>query len=99
MVRHVILWKLKEELSAAEREQAAQKIKEELEALAGQIDGLLSIHVSIRPIAGSNMALMLDSSFADEEALEGYQVHPVHLKVKDFVKSVTVGRACMDTVE
>lgn len=99
MIRHVILWKLREELSNAERERAAQKIKKELEALIGQVDGLMSVRVSIQPIAGSNMDLMLDSSFTDEAALEGYQMHPAHLKAKEFVKSVTTGRACMDTLE
>lgn len=99
MVRHVILWKFKETLSAGEREQAALRIKRELEALAGQVDGMLDIQVSIRPIAGSNMDLMLDSSFVDEAALEGYQVFPAHLKVKEFVKAVTESRACMDTAE
>ena len=44
MVRHVILWKLKE---MPETEKAAVKagIKTGLEGLAGQIPGLLEVHV------------------------------------------------------
>ncbi len=96
MVRHVIMWKLKEELNAAERAEALNRIKQELEALVGEIEGLLSVSVLIQPIAGSNMDLMLDSSFADEAALEYYQDHPAHVKVKQFVKTVVASRACLD---
>ena len=40
MVRHVILWKLKE-MPAAEQETVKADIKAGLEGLAGQIPGLL----------------------------------------------------------
>lgn len=39
MVKHVILWKLKEEFSAEEKQQIKAGIKEGLEGLAGQIPG------------------------------------------------------------
>ena len=45
MVKHVILWKLKEEYSEAEKESIKAGIKEGLEGLAGQIPGLVEIHV------------------------------------------------------
>lgn len=44
MVRHVILWKLKE-MPAAEQETVKADIKAGLEGLAGQIPGLTEIHV------------------------------------------------------
>ena len=40
MVKHVILWKLKEEFSAEEKQQIKAGIKEGLEGLAGQIPGM-----------------------------------------------------------
>lgn len=48
MVRHVILWKLKE-MPAAEQETVKADIKAGLEGLAGQIPGLTEIHVTPRP--------------------------------------------------
>ena len=39
MVKHVILWKLKDELAGEEKEQVKAGIKEGLEGLAGQIPG------------------------------------------------------------
>ena len=47
MVKHVILWQLKDELSAEEKAEVKKGIKEGLEGLAGKIPGLLDIQVQI----------------------------------------------------
>lgn len=97
MVRHVILWKLKEELSAEERAEVKAGIKNGLESLKGRIPGLLEIKVYTEGLAGSNVDVMLDSSFEDEEALKGYAVHPEHVAVADHkVRPYTAARNCMD---
>ena len=41
MVKHIILWQLKDELSAAEKAEIKANIKTGLEGLAGQIPGLV----------------------------------------------------------
>ncbi len=97
MVKHVILWQLKDELSAEEKKEVKKGIKEGLEALAGKIPGLLDIHVQIEGLASSNADVMLDSSFENEEALKGYAVHPEHVAVADGkVRPYTKTRACLD---
>ena len=96
MVKHVILWTLKEELTEEEKEQIKKEIKE---GLAGQIPGLLEIHVYTERLASSNVDLMLDSSFTDEAALKGYAVHPKHVAVADGkVRPYTAVRSCLDFV-
>ena len=95
MVKHVILWTLKEELTEEEKEQIKKEIKEGLEGLAG----LLEIHVYTERLASSNVDLMLDSSFTDEAALKGYAVHPKHVAVADGkVRPYTAVRSCLDFV-
>ncbi|MBQ3517039.1 MAG: Dabb family protein [Lachnospiraceae bacterium] len=97
MVKHVILWQLKDELSEEEKKNVKMGIKEGLEGLAGKIPGLLEIKVQIEGLASSNVDVMLDSSFTDEEALKGYAVHPDHVAVADGkVRPFTKTRACMD---
>ncbi len=97
MVKHVILWQLKDELSLEEKKDVKKGIKEGLEGLAGKIPGLLEIKVQIDGLASSNVDVMLDSSFTDEEALKGYAVHPDHVAVADGkVRPFTKTRACMD---
>ena len=47
MVKHIILWTLKDELSVEEKQQVKLGIKECLEGLAGKIQGLVEIKVNI----------------------------------------------------
>ncbi len=97
MVKHIILWQLKDELSADEKKKIAEEIKQGLEGLAGKIEGLISIKVNINPLDTSNADVMLDSSFTDFAALKGYAVHPLHVAVADGkVRPFTATRVCMD---
>ena len=99
MVRHVILWQLKEEYSTAEKEKAKAGIKAGLESLKGKIPGLTDIHVQTEALRASNADVMLDSVFEDEAALKGYAVHPEHVKVADEkVRPHTRTRVCMDFI-
>ncbi len=96
MVKHIIIWNFKEELSVEEKAAAAEKIKSGLEGLAGQIDGLTEIKVFTNPFESSNGDLMLDSTFTSEDALKDYQVNPKHIEVATFVRSVVCARKCFD---
>ncbi len=97
MVKHIILWTLKEEFTAAEKETIKLGIKEGLEGLLGQIDGLLEIKVNIGRLDSSNADLMLDSTFASVDALKAYAVHPAHVEVADTkVRPYTMQRSCLD---
>lgn len=97
MVKHIILWKLKEELSEEEKKQVKTEIKAGLEGLQGKIPGLVSIRVQTEKLASSNADLMLDSLFTDEEALKGYSVHPAHVEVADTkVRPYAQIRICLD---
>lgn len=97
MVRHVILWKLKEDVDKAEVKANAKKA---LEALQGKIDGLVSIKVNTCSLASSNADMMLDSLFVSEDALKGYAVHPEHqAAANNFVRPFTSERFCLDFEE
>lgn len=97
MVKHIILWQLKEELTAEEKERVKAEIKAGLESLQGKIPGLIDIKVNTNGLASSNADLMLDSCFEDEASLEGYAVHPEHVKVADEkVRPFTKTRICLD---
>ena len=98
MVKHIILWKLRSDLSAAEKQQAAEAIKKGLEGLKGQVPGLIDIHVQIDGrLESSNADIMLDSTLESEAALKGYAVHPAHLAVANgVVRPYTEVRTCLD---
>ncbi len=97
MVKHIILWKLKEENNTAEIKNG---IKQNLEGLLGKIDGLIEIKVQTECLESSNVDVMLYSVFETEEALKNYAVHPEHVKVADtFVRPYTAIRSCIDFEE
>lgn len=97
MVKHIILWKIKEEKTAEEKEQIKANVKKGLEGLAGQIPGLLEIKVQTEALESSTADLMLDSSFESQEALKGYAIHPAHVAVADgAVRPNMEVRMCLD---
>ncbi len=96
MVKHVILWNFKAEMSETEKLSASKKIKSGLEGLLGQIEGLSEIKVYASSIKSSNADLMLDSTFVDADALASYQTNPKHIEVATFVRSVMESRKCID---
>ena len=97
MVKHIILWTLKDEFNTDE---IKNNMKEGLEALKGVVPGLLEIKVQTEKLPSSNADVMLYSVLESEEALKGYAVHPAHVEVADTkVRPYTATRSCIDFVE
>ena len=95
MVKHIILWKLKDDL--ADKAAVKAGIKSGLEGLKGVVPGLVDIRVVTEGLASSNADVMLDSTLADEAALKAYAVHPAHVAVADAkVRPYTQVRMCLD---
>lgn len=95
MVKHVILWKLKDEV--ADKAAVKAGIKSGLESLKGVVPGLVDIVVRTEGLASSNADVMLDSTLESEEALKGYAVHPAHVAVANAkVRPFTAIRLCLD---
>ena len=98
MVKHIILWTLKDSLSEEEKIQIKKSIKEGLESLKGVVPGLTDIKVQIDGrLASSNADLMLDCTLESEEDLKGYAVHPAHVAIANSrVRPFTAIRSCLD---
>lgn len=97
MVKHVILWQLKDEYTAEEKANIKAEIKAGLEALVGVVPGLKELTIYTEPLETSNADLMLDSTLESFEALKGYAVHPAHVAVADGkVRPNVKARVCMD---
>ncbi|MCI8508338.1 MAG: Dabb family protein [Lachnospiraceae bacterium] len=100
MVKHVILWQLKEDLTKQEKYDVKKKMKEHLEALVGVVPGLINLKIVTEGMESSNADVMLDSRLESAEALKGYQVHPEHVKTADtYVRPYAAVRLCMDYEE
>ena len=58
MVKHIILWQLKEDIE--DKESVKKGIKENLESLVGKVPGLLKVNVVIDGLGSSNADVMLE---------------------------------------
>ena len=79
MVKHMIIWKLNDDLTDKEGKKA--EIKEKLEGLCGKIEGLVEMHILTNGFPSSAGDLMMDSLFTDKAALDAYQTNPLHTAI------------------
>ena len=85
MVVHIVTFKFKEENKKANIIQA----KQILENLMGAVPSLRSIDVGVNFSTEERaMDLSIITVFESKEGLDAYAVHPEHLKVVDFIKTV-----------
>ena len=99
MIKHIVMWKLKDFSEGRSKAENMQIIKNKLEALKGKVAGLEKLEVGLN-ISGSETSfdLVLYSEFSDEQALQAYQTHPEHLVVREFVGKVREKRAVVDYI-
>jgi hypothetical protein len=94
MVKHIILWKLKDGI---DKQKVKSDAKRGLESLKGKINGLVSVTVNIEGLPTSNADMMLDTTFTDELALKEYAIHPEHVKIANtYIRPFTEIRLCLD---
>jgi coproporphyrinogen III oxidase-like Fe-S oxidoreductase len=93
MIKHIVLFKFKEENKTEFMKQA----KQELESLVDKIEELKAMEVGISYLEDDSMPdLSLTSTFENKEGLKVYATHPEHLKVVDLIKPMTIGRWVVD---
>lgn len=90
MIRHVVMWKLKDPADAP-------RFKAELDSCRDLVAGTLEFEVGIRtdPLA-ANVDVVLVSSFADQAALAAYQEHPHHKAVSAVLGTLRESRSVLD---
>ena len=91
MVKHIVIYTLKEDVNKPE---AVEIIRAQLEPLVGVIPGLL--HMEIRAAYQGGMDYALYSEFESKEALAAYAQHPAHLAAKEHFWHFLNSRVCAD---
>ena len=94
MIKHVVMWKFKEE----NREENIKKAREMLLALPPVISEIKKMQVYFDVThSDASMDMMLDTEFLTVEDMKTYAVHPEHVKVSNFVRSVVESRVVLDS--
>ncbi|HTG01617.1 MAG TPA: Dabb family protein [Nitrospirota bacterium] len=97
MLKHIVMFKLKEVSECGDRLQNARKIKQDLEALKGKIPQIRQLEVGINAFpSDAAYDVVLTTAFDNEQDLDIYQKHPEHKKVAEFIGKVRELRAVVD---
>ncbi len=97
MIKHVVMWTIKDSHDGLCKTELANKLKTCLLNLQPLISQVKNIEVGINSLNnGKNYDVILISEFESASDLEIYAQHPEHLKVVEFVKQISTGRAAVD---
>ena len=97
MIKHIVMWKLKDHAEGADRAANAARMKALLDGCRDIVPGIVEFEVALaRPGLEATYDVVLYSVFADKAALDAYQDHPKHVAVKPFIGAVRAERQCMD---
>ena len=97
MIKHIVMWKLKEHAEGADKASNAVKMKALLDTCNNLVPGMLKLEAAIAvPTLEATYDVVLYTEFADRAALDAYQEHPTHQAIKPFIGAVRSERQCMD---
>jgi len=97
MIKHLVMWKLKDVVEGADKQQNALKMKTILEALKSKIAQIKHIEVGSNIIVSdAHYDVALYSEFENETDLEIYQKHPEHVKLAVVINKMTEQRVVVD---
>ena len=98
MIKHIVMWKLKDHAEGCSKLENAQKLKSRLESLP---DKIIEIKVAEAGInfddSDAAFDVVLYSEFENKEALKTYQAHPEHQRlVREFLNKVRIEKKVVD---
>ena len=97
MIKHIVMWQLKDQAEGADKATNAIKMKALLDACSDIVPGILKLEVAIAQTGlEATYDVVLYSEFESAAALDAYQNHPQHLALKPFVGAIRLARQCMD---
>ena len=97
MIKHIVMWKLKDMHEGVNKDQNALSLKKQLEDLKDKINEIQEIEVGLN-FNGSDAScdVVLYSTFNSLEDLQIYQKHPDHVKVAEFLSERVTERRVVD---
>ena len=97
MIRHVVLWSLKDEALGMGKAALKAELQKRLEALVGRVPSIVTFEAGPNVVPGDTAAdLCLVSTFVDLAGLQAYIDHPAHQEVVAFLKQVVAERRAAD---
>ncbi len=97
MIKHVVMWKFKENAEGRTKQENMEWVREHLYALCPIIPEIRAMEIGFDiHHTEMSMDLMLLTEFDSMETLKLYAEHPEHLKVSAYVRNVIERRVVLD---
>lgn len=96
MVKHIVLFKLRDEAPAEEKLAAMDNFKKAIEALPEKIAVIRKIEVGLNMNSGETWSIALYSEFDTLDDVKFYATHPDHVAAGKLLANVKESRACVD---
>ena len=96
MVKHIVLFKLKDDASADAKLAAMHAFKDAIEALPAKIPFSRKIEVGLNINPAETWSIALYSEFDTLDDVRQYAVHPDHVAAGKLLAEVKESRACVD---
>lgn len=97
MIRHIVMFKLKEFESVSEKTAAAEEVIKRLDELPAAINVIrrYKAGIDVRKLNWS-YDVVLEMDFETMADIDAYTVHPAHQKFIIFNKDYSVAKVCID---
>jgi hypothetical protein len=96
LIKHIVMWNVRGD-TPTEKNQGIAQLQRSFESLRGRIPGLLHLEVGVDFSAVDYACdVVLYSEFENQAALDGYAVHPEHLRVKRELTDLRIARHQVD---
>lgn len=96
MVKHIVIFKLKEEMTDSEKLVLMNQFKEAIEALPPVIPVIRKIEVGLNINPSESWNIALYSEFDSLEDVKIYATHPAHVAAGKIIAEAKESRACVD---
>lgn len=96
MVKHIVLFKLKNTTTDEEKSRVMNSFKEAIEALPDKIPVIRKIEVGLNITPSEFYDIALYSEFDSREDLDLYANHPEHIAAGKILAQSKESRACVD---
>ena len=97
MIKHIVMWKLKNFAEGSSKDENALLVKSKLEGLKKKIKQVKVLEVGFNlNTSSTTYDIVLYAEFETMEDLNRYKTHPEHKKVGDFVSKVRQERKAID---
>ena len=96
MIRHIVLFQLKGELSPSVKSEVIESFRKGILSLPEKIKSIVSIEVGTNVNPNESWDICLNGTFASIDDVLSYAVNPLHTAVAGELKPYVQNRSCVD---